>query len=368
MSRKKLSVLDPVYATLGATQVTVLALRDLGAKKGGRTVDAADLEQEQAPLLAKLRTDAVDVARGAVSVPGAALGEGLARYGDLTERGRRAVGGVVPLAKRSAQEGEELSRSEQAKARREARRLARQAGNTARRGRDAAQTAAEEAGRVAERTLEVVADEAEQVVEAVRPRSSARPVRRPSPRRRAAVSDPAVSATNPGGGEHEAAERPTTSSVEAGASTTADRLPRARRARTTIPDASAATPGSPSPAASATAKKAARKRAVAPVTSTGDDQVTGTEATPAPLSEATTPAATTPARTTAATKTSTKKAAPKKTAPKKTSAKKAGAKKASATQTAAATQSAIQAPAGIDAPVPTPAELAQTLEADTEQD
>ncbi|WP_052466528.1 hypothetical protein [Mobilicoccus massiliensis] len=268
------SILDPVYALVGATNLTAEALRELGSKTGPRTTD----EEPEARTLARLRHDVVDIARGTTRVPALAASEVFSRYAELAQRGQQAVADAVPTMRRASKEGEALARAEDARARREARRLARQAGATVDRGRAMAADAATDATRAAGRTFETVRSEGTKVVEAVQHAGrTGRAGRRPGAGRRAAVVDTTVTATSPAGGEAEATttrhERTSAAGVEAAAATTtARRSPRARKAAAAAAAKAAEGAGRPTGThtaepAGATVKQASAKKASAKKTS-----------------------------------------------------------------------------------------------------
>ncbi|GAB47158.1 hypothetical protein [Mobilicoccus pelagius] len=243
-------VLEPAYALLGATELAVDTLRSLGAEeREAASKTPADEVARRPHGLAALREDVVDVARGAGKVPSFAMNELLKGYSHLTERGQRAVSGAIPT--RSGENAQK--RAEDARARREARRLARQAGAVVDRGRAAVTGVADDATRAAGRVVEAVSHGT----------GDSRSTRRPDARRRAAVVDTAVTATSPTGGDVDAPVRHdrVTAGVEAGATTTARRSPRARKAAAaagsapgTSSTARAASAGSPSSASAPVAR------------------------------------------------------------------------------------------------------------------
>lgn len=328
-SPKKPTVLTPVYALVGATEMTANALRELGSAKdeGAGTPST----REATPVLSRLRGDVVDIARGTTRVPGLAFGEVRSRYAEFTERGQKTVSGVVPIARKARDEGDAAVRAEEAKARREARRLARQAGATVSRGRDLAGQAVGEAGRTAERTLEVVRTEANHVVDAVSHpgRIKARPMRRAAVRA-AAVSDTSVTSTSPAGGEAESTkvERPVAAGVEAGASTSARRSPRARKAAE----------GASKPATKRATKAAQASTPTTATTTAKKSAAKSTSAAKKSASKSATPSSGAPA------------------APKPKTAPRSAAKKTAASPAAGDSQPHLD--------VPTPADVARVVESD----
>lgn len=305
-------VLAPAYALLGATELTVETLRALGAE--------GESEEKETPRrrgLASLTGEVADVARGVRKVPAYAMGELLKGYEQLTERGQRTVTGAIPTIGRARETGEARVRAEDARARREARRLARQAGAVVDRGRSVVTGAADDATRAASK-----------VVEAVTHGSSddARQGRRPEARRRAAVVDTSVTATSPTGGDADAPVRHerVNAGVEAGATTTARRSPRARKAAAAAAEGSA-TPTTPSTPSTSTTTGTARATAAASPSAAG-----------APVAKTT--------------KKATKKSTPRTSTPR-----------TSATTTSEATDLQIVKTPADDIEIPTPAEVAAAV-------
>jgi len=288
-------VLEPAYALLGATELTVDTLRSLGSTDTGA--------EENRRGLAALRGEVADVARGARKAPGLAMSELLKGYAQLAERGQHTVTEAIPAINRARATGEAHLHAEEARARREARRLARQAGVAVGRGRNAVTGAADDATRVASKVADDATRAAGKVVEAVTHagHDDAHTTRRPEARRRAAVIDTSVTATSPTGGEADAPVRHdrVTAGIEAGATTTARRSPRARKAAAAAAEATSTATGtsaargtsaaSPSAAGSPiakTAKKTAKKTTKKAAPKSGPTPSTPASAPKAPAASA----------------------------------------------------------------------------------
>lgn len=295
--RRSFYGLNPLYATIGATDLAASKLREIGAAaKGESLTDAA------AVAGSTVRRDLAHLARGARQLPVLAVNEALdvmvrgqEQFSELAERGERVakrrphVGNDDDLLHRAGRRvaaGQAVAKDKVAAGQAAASKAAH---NAADRTRDAAQ-----------HSFTAARGQADEVVEAVshlgrsgrggaqtllRRGSVARPVRgvarptgaaeeaetpRPKPRR------PRVSATPAGSG------------VEAGASVTrakkSEESPAKRVAKKSTVAGTRPAPGS----AKKVAKKSAPRRAAAPVTATSP---AGVSVTPAPATATPAPAA-----------------------------------------------------------------------------
>lgn len=282
---KRSGLFEPVFALVGATELATNVLRELGSDKE-RAELVADEPAAKPSMIARLRGDVTDIARGTTRVPGLAAEELRTRYTELAERGQQTITSAVPVVKKARRDGEDTVKAEEAKARREARRLARQAGATVTRGRTMAASAADDAAKVAERTFEAVRTEAGQVVDSVtRPgRIKSYSPRDAAARRRSAVTDTAVTSTSPIGGDPSSkTELAGAGGVEAAAATIGRR--RARKnatpatdedrpaSRPTLTRRAAAQSGSTTPDPTTVVAKKARARAAAEVADEGSEKV-----------------------------------------------------------------------------------------------
>ncbi|MDO5710984.1 MAG: hypothetical protein Q4P32_04485 [Micrococcales bacterium] len=214
-------VLKPLYAVLGATELAVEKLADLGANAVGHTPD----ERPQSRV-----AQAGRVLVGARQVPALAINQAIdtvvrtqEHYAGLAERGQRLAGSKAPVQ----QTGD----------------LLRQAGQGVARGRAAAAGAAQRTRSAASETMHSARGGAEDIVEAVahptRPGSVARPpraprtVRPPHTERSTAPVTPVSPSADPTTTQR---PKPRRSRVNAASARTSTSTARATSARTATPD------------------------------------------------------------------------------------------------------------------------------------
>lgn len=226
-------VLTPLYAVLGATELAVEKLADLGANATGHRAD----DQPESRV-----AQAGRVITGARQVPALAINQAIdtvvrtqEHYAGLAERGQRLAGRQAPVQ----QTGD----------------LLRQAGEKVARGRDAAADAAQRTRSAASETVQAARGSAEDVVEAVthptRLGSVARPPRlvRPLQRTRATDSAEGTGTVSPATGEsvRPKPRRPRVNAAAGRSTTSPTRTEETARSRSAVPAGSGVEAGATMP-------------------------------------------------------------------------------------------------------------------------
>ena len=242
-------VLTPLYAVLGATELAVEKLADLGANATGHRAD----DQPESRV-----AQAGRVITGARQVPALAINQAIdtvvrtqEHYAGLAERGQRLAGRQAPVQ----QTGD----------------LLRQAGEKVARGRDAAADAAQRTRSAASETVQAARGSAEDVVEAVthptRLGSVARPPRlvRPLQRTRATDSAEGTGTVSPATGESVRAKprRPRVNAAAGRSTTSPTRSDESSRSRSGVPAGSGVEAGATMPTKRPSSKTSSSKRSSA---------------------------------------------------------------------------------------------------------
>ncbi len=238
-------VLTPLYAVLGATELAVEKLADLGANATGHRAD----DQPESRV-----AQAGRVITGARQVPALAINQAIdtvvrtqEHYAGLAERGQRLAGRQAPVQ----QTGD----------------LLRQAGEKVARGRDAAADAAQRTRSAASETVQAARGSAEDVVEAVthptRLGSVARPPRlvRPLQRTRATDSAEGTGTVSPATGESVRAKprRPRVNAAAGRSTTSPTRSDESSRSRSGVPAGSGVEAGATMPTKRPSSKTSSSK-------------------------------------------------------------------------------------------------------------
>lgn len=238
-------VLTPLYAVLGATELAVEKLADLGANATGHRAD----DQPESRV-----AQAGRVITGARQVPALAINQAIdtvvrtqEHYAGLAERGQRLAGRQAPVQ----QTGD----------------LLRQAGEKVARGRDAAADAAQRTRSAASETVQAARGSAEDVVEGVthptRLGSVARPPRlvRPLQRTRATDSAEGTGTVSPATGESVRAKprRPRVNAAAGRSTTSPTRSDESSRSRSGVPAGSGVEAGATMPTKRPSSKTSSSK-------------------------------------------------------------------------------------------------------------
>ncbi len=238
-------VLTPLYAVLGATELAVEKLADLGANATGHRAD----DQPESRV-----AQAGRVITGARQVPALAINQAIdtvvrtqEHYAGLAERGQRLAGRQAPVQ----QTGD----------------LLRQAGEKVARGRDAAADAAQRTRSAASETVQAARGSAEDVVEAVthptRLGSVARPPRlvRPLQRTRATDATEGAPTVSPAMGEsvRPKPRRPRVNAAAGRSTTSPTRSDESSRSRSGVPAGSGVEAGATMPTKRPSSKTSSSK-------------------------------------------------------------------------------------------------------------